>query len=72
LKESDSGPVHLCPVCVRKLQYSIGFDVVARYVKLFQFYKKVGFDDEVQWMGKRLKWILGDKAAQAIIEQKGP
>jgi archaemetzincin len=72
LKESDSRPMHLCPVCIRKLQYSIGFDVVARYIKLLQFYKKAGFDGEAQWMVKRLKRILGDKAAQAIIEQKGP
>jgi archaemetzincin len=72
LKESDSRPMHLCPVCLHKLQYSIGFDIVARYVKLLQFYKKVGFDGEAEWMEKRLKWILGDKAAQAIIKQKGP
>ena len=30
LKESDSRPLHLCPVCLRKLQYSIGFEIVAR------------------------------------------
>lgn len=72
LKESDARPLHLCPVCLRKLQHSIGFDVVARYVKLLQFYKKVGFNGEVQWLEKRLKWILGDKAAQAIIEENGP
>jgi archaemetzincin len=68
LKESDSRPMHLCPVCLHKLQYSIGFDVVGRYVKLFHFYKKVGFDDEAQWLAKRLKWILGAEAARVIIE----
>jgi len=70
LQESDSRPMHLCPVCLRKLQYSIGFDVVERYVKLFHFYKKVGFDDEAQWLANRLKWILGgDEAARTLIEQ---
>jgi archaemetzincin len=70
LKESDSRPTHLCPVCLHKLQYSIGFDVVERYAKLFHFYKKVGFDDEAQWLAKRLKWILGAEAVQTIIEEK--
>ena len=70
LKESDSRPVHLCPVCLRKLQYSMGFDVVNRYANLFRFYKRVGFDDDAQWVANRLKWILGAEAARAIIEQK--
>lgn len=69
LTESDSRPMHLCPVCLRKLQYSIGFDVVERYVKLFHFYKKVGFDDETQWSANRLKWIAGDEKAQALLEK---
>jgi archaemetzincin len=34
LKELDSQPLHLCPVCLRKLQSSAGCDVVARYEKL--------------------------------------
>ena len=82
LKESDSRPMHLCPVCLRKLQYSIGFDVVSRYRNLLQFYRpadplarrgwKVGFEEETQWIIKRLRWIVGDKAAKAFIEEKNP
>ena len=70
LKESDSRPVHLCPVCLRKLQYSTGFDFVSRYGNLFRFYQKVGFDDQARWVGDRLKWILGTEEARAITEQK--
>jgi archaemetzincin len=55
LKESDSRPMHLC---------------ISRYGNLFHFYKKAGFDDDFQWMSKRLKLILGAEAAQAIIQQK--
>lgn len=57
LKESDSRPLHLCPVCLRKLQTSIGFDVVKRYQGLKEFYRKYGFDEEAQWVEKRLKYI---------------
>lgn len=87
LKESDSRPMNLCPVCLRKLQYGIGFDVVSRYRNLLQFYRKVGFKKEVQWIIKRPRWIMPDKAAihsperdtlrrmpfgKAFIEEKNP
>ncbi len=58
LQESDSRPFSLCPVCLRKLQFSIKFDVVDRYQTLNYFYKKAGFENEAGWVSKRLKWIL--------------
>ncbi len=70
LEESDARPLHLCPVCLRKLQHSIKFDVVSRYANLFRFYQGSGFDDEAQWVANRLEWILGAEAARAIIEEK--
>jgi archaemetzincin len=59
LQESDSRPLALCPVCLHKLQYSIGFDVAARYHRLLEFYRKVGFDHEAAWVAGRLKKIEG-------------
>jgi archaemetzincin len=59
LKESDDRPPHLCPVCLRKLQWSVGFDVVDRYRRLERFSRKAGFEDEVAWIGRRLRWIEG-------------
>jgi len=70
LKESDSRPLRLCPVCLRKLQYSTEFNVVDRYGELFHFYQRSGFEDEAKWIEGRLKRMLGDKAAQKIIKQK--
>ncbi|MBN2313452.1 MAG: hypothetical protein JXM79_05950 [Sedimentisphaerales bacterium] len=70
LKESDSRPLHLCPVCLRKLQQSIGFDVIGRYCYLLQFYQKVGFDNDARWVTNRLTHILGPEAALVLIEQK--
>ena len=57
LQESDSRPLSLCPVCLRKLQSSIGFDADARYHRLQQFYRNVGFHFEQDWITKRLKKI---------------
>jgi archaemetzincin len=57
LAESDARPLHLCPVDLRKLQWSIGFDVVERYQRLLSFYREEGFEDEAQWLEKRLRFI---------------
>lgn len=70
LKESDSRPLHLCPVCLRKLQHSIGFNVVNRYVELFHFYQRNGLINEAQWTARRLEWILGQEAAKKLLEKK--
>jgi archaemetzincin len=60
LQDSDSRPLSLCPVCLRKLQFSIGFDVVNRYRGLLKFYQKVGFDHEARWVIRRLNRISAD------------
>ena len=58
LQESDARPHHLCPVDLRKLYYSIGFDVISRYQKLQRFYEECGFEDEAKWVRNRLDSIL--------------
>ncbi len=59
LQESDARPMFFCPVCLRKLQNSIGFDVVDRYRTLLFFYEKIGFNEEARWLSNRLTWIAG-------------
>lgn len=58
LRESDSRPPHLCPVCLRKLWHTVHFDIVDRYDKIKGFYKKVGFDEDAAWIGKRRHHVL--------------
>lgn len=57
LPESDSQPLTLCPVCLRKLRESIGFDVLDRYGKLLACYRKAGFEEETRWIEHRMSWI---------------
>jgi archaemetzincin len=64
LQESDSRPLRLCPVCLHKLQHSIGFDVTTRYRHLLQFYRKIGLTDEADWVSGRLKKIEGSNRAR--------
>jgi archaemetzincin len=54
LAESDARPLHLCPVDLRKLHYSVQFDLDERYRRLQDFCRAVGFDDEAQWLEQRL------------------
>ncbi len=57
LAESDSRPLHLCPVCLRKLHFCISFDIEKRYEGLLLFYKRHGFKEEAEWVEQRLKRI---------------
>lgn len=59
LQESDSRPLALCPVCLHKLQYAVGFDPAARYRRLLEFYRNRGFDFEAGWTAARLRKIIG-------------
>lgn len=54
LAESDSAPLHLCPQDLRKLQWSVGFDVIDRYQRLAEVYRNLGLVEEAAWVGRRL------------------
>jgi archaemetzincin len=72
LQESDSRPMHLCPVCLRKLQRSIGFDVVKRYEDLSGFYTEAGWTKEASWVSHRVRWILGDSSQRSQLAPRAP
>ncbi|MEQ8785359.1 MAG: archaemetzincin [Pirellulaceae bacterium] len=57
LGESDARPLHLCPVCLRKLHGSVGFHVERRYERLQEFSRDAGFDAEQQWLTNRLNHL---------------
>jgi archaemetzincin len=58
LAESDRRPLHLCPVCLRKLQWSIRFNVLERYRAMERVAGADGFADEADWLSHRIR-ILG-------------
>jgi archaemetzincin len=64
LQESDSRPLSLCPVCLRKLQSIIGFDVTERYRRLLRFYEEKGFLLEARWVTKRLDRMAENRKNQ--------
>jgi len=52
LEEADATPMHLCPVCLRKLYHAVRFDPAERYEALAEFYRENGFKDEEKWVAK--------------------
>lgn len=58
LNESDAQPIHLCPVCLRKLHAACNFDVSNRYEQLKEFSDRVGWSDENKWLSKRLDGLM--------------
>ncbi len=57
LDEADAQPLHLCPVCLRKLQWSTPFDPQDRYGALGQIYTQQGLGDESAWIDRRVTYI---------------
>lgn len=57
LAETDSRPMHACPVCLRKLQWALGFEPLARYARLHDFYREHALDAEAEWVKRRLAAI---------------
>ena len=57
LAETDRQPLRLCPVCLKKLQWNRGFDVLKRYDRLLAFFKKHGLQPEAEWTAARLQRI---------------
>ncbi len=63
LTESDGAPVHYCPVCLRKLADSLGFEVLPRYRALAEFYASRGLKAEAEWVRARIAHLTEKGAA---------
>ncbi len=53
LRESDLSPMHLCPECLRKLSFHLGFDRALRYRTLEKLYRKLGWKAEADFAARR-------------------
>ena len=57
LAELDRRPLHLCPVCLRKLQHSAGFDALERFRRLQDLCGEAGFEQEARWYAARIRTV---------------
>lgn len=53
LAESDARPLHLCPLDVEKLAWSLGSDPRERYPELGALWRRHGRMDEARWLETR-------------------
>ncbi|MCA9649501.1 MAG: hypothetical protein KC501_06305 [Myxococcales bacterium] len=58
LSEVDRAPMHLCPVCLRKLHVALGFDPAERYGELAEHYDALGLDASADWAQQRRAYLL--------------
>lgn len=61
LGETDARPMHLCPVCLRKLQLCADFDLVKREEALLKFFEANVIKDEAGWSSRRLEKLRSVK-----------
>jgi hypothetical protein len=54
LNETDRNTIHLCPVCLHKLQWNLKFEVARHYRQLEDIYRRNGYEDEAGWTTRRL------------------
>ena len=57
LEETDRQPLHLCPVCLRKLQWSTGFNVLERYTKLARIARGAGLRTTAQFLDAQIETL---------------
>jgi hypothetical protein len=75
--EDFTAPAYLCPVCLRKLQFRLGFDVLARYEGLLAVFQKWDLTPEARWIRDRLQALrspapegsLGEGAVEAKYDE---
>ncbi|EDY81369.1 conserved hypothetical protein [Verrucomicrobiia bacterium DG1235] len=58
LDETDKAPMHLCPVCLRKLHSATQFDPLTRYAQLNKFYQTQSLPQAATFTQKRLTLLL--------------
>jgi archaemetzincin len=63
LEETDRRPAHLCPVCLRKLHYAVGFDPARRYRDLERVFRASKLGPEADWVRARAEAIEAAAAA---------
>jgi archaemetzincin len=62
-EEKDRRPMHLCPVCLRKLCWNLQVEPVAYLSKLAEFCRRHGFDAKAGWY-ERAVAVLADSGSK--------
>jgi archaemetzincin len=70
LDETDRSTIHLCPVCLHKLQWNLKLDVMRHYRQLGDIYEKSGYPELADWTRRRLASLAAPPATDAGPAQR--
>jgi hypothetical protein len=71
LEEDFVTPALECGICLRKLQFRLGFGVVRRYEALLRVYQANGMNQEASWTRRRLDGLTAGNQSSHIERQIG-
>ena len=54
IEEDSKIPLYLCPVCLKKLHFSLNFEIGERYARLMMYCQKYNLIEEYEWYKRRL------------------
>lgn len=60
-EESDGKPLHLCPVCLRKLCWNLQVDPVTYLGKQEEFCRKYEFKNDAEWYRQAIQFLEKDR-----------
>jgi archaemetzincin len=55
--ELDRQPLHLCPLCLKKLRWNRGFKHAKRCGELLDFYRRSKLDEETRWVTSAISYL---------------
>jgi archaemetzincin len=61
LVEDFASPCHICCICLRKLQFRLGFDIKKRYEDLYEIYNSFDMKEQVKWTSRKLASITEEE-----------
>lgn len=71
LHEMARQPLHLCPVCHRKLQWNLRFDAARRYRRLAAFYRRLGLIADSSFVLGRASMVAREGSARRAAGRGG-
>lgn len=61
LDEDDKMPLHLCPVCLEKVKWNVGFDELVREKDIEKVLSTAKIEEEAAWSKKRIERLSAKK-----------
>ncbi|MBK1879436.1 archaemetzincin [Pelagicoccus mobilis] len=66
LEETDAAPMHLCPVCLRKLDLSVKPDHLMRYTRLKKIYQHENLEPPAEFTKKRVRKLISSSLESSL------